>query len=252
MRGREVYNDIRKKSEDDKRQLAFIKSIQRRESVSIPVEPPNEIVSDEIKSSGTSEQMEDLKMKQIDEKLLALVDLEKRLRESEEKVRLEVRLAEEKVQAQLKLLDEKTKQVEAESKAREALMQLAVGPLSHRSPFSTNTNGSSHRFSQTPLNQTQPVTVEGEEWVKIWDNNHAAFYWWCEEKQMTQWEDPRDFVDKRSEDSDSVGGLTDYSTDADELNLDNPKENKVLGPWQEYWDEQAQAKYWYNNETVLF
>ena len=47
--------------------------------------------------------------------------------------------------------------------------------------------------------------------------------------------------------------MTDYSTDAGGYGsgYDSEHDNAaaVASPWQEFWDEQAQAKYWFNNIT---
>ena len=42
---------------------------------------------------------------------------------------------------------------------------------------------------------------------------------------------------------------TDYSTDNYSTDGDFSFMGDGDGMWQEYWDEQAQAKYWYNNDT---
>lgn len=262
IRGRRKFQFLLKKREEDQKQIEIIKSYQRRDSTtnpkvsdlqSDPVQQNSRQAAEIIVVQDAATIENENKLKQIDEKLLALSDLERRLKESEEKVRLEMKLAEEKVQTQLKKLEEKTLQVEAEAKAREALMQLAVGPLSHRSPYATlgeNNNISSARSTSrsiTPSSKTV-VVVNQLEWVRIWDNAQAVFYWWCESKQLAQWDDPRGSTENKGTDSDSIGGLTDYSTDGDEFTIEQPKESSST-PWQEYWDEQAQAKYWYNNET---
>ena len=54
----------------------------------------------------------------------------------------------------------------------------------------------------------------------------------------------------------SGGAMTDYSTDYNDdrsvytADSDYGEYSQSLSPWQEYWDEQAQAKYWYNTNTV--
>ncbi len=276
INGRQKYAEKRKRFNEEQKQIEIIRSYQRRDKTEAEpsssaaseadavVRPPSSatnIIASKIDGADhkldIEEEQENNKLKQIDEKLMALADLEKRLKESEEKVRLEVKLAEEKVQAQLRLLDEKTKQVEAERKAREELMQLAVGPMSHRSPFATLRSGTStvptsarSNLGRTP--DALPILVNGNQWVKLWDASNQTFYWWCEKLQLAQWEDPRlkTTESEMENDSISVGALTDYSTDGDEQFTENHKYASNSSPWQEYWDEQAQAKYWYNNETV--
>lgn len=274
INGRQKYAEKRKRFNEEKKQIEIIRSYQRRDKTE--AEPSLSATSEGgvVRPSSSAnladsridrgddkidvvEEEENNKLKRIDEKLMALADLEKRLKESEEKVRLEVKLAEEKVQAQLRLLEEKTKQVEAERKAREELMQLAVGPLSHRSPFATLRSGTSTVPSSARSNlgrtaDTLPILVNGNQWVKLWDVSNQTFYWWCDKLQLAQWEDPRAKTPESEieNDSISVGALTDYSTDGDEQFTENQKHANNSSPWQEYWDEQAQAKYWYNNETV--
>ena len=45
---------------------------------------------------------------------------------------------------------------------------------------------------------------------------------------------------------------TDYSTDGYDTEGGESYGGGFMEsqPWAEYWDEQAQAKYWYNNESV--
>lgn len=271
INGRQKYAEKKKRYDEEQKQVEIIRSYQRRDrsevepillttveadKVATPSNNPDLVASKTLRVEGESGQENNI-MKQIDEKLMALADLEKRLKESEEKVRLEVKLGEEKVQAQLRLLEEKTKQVEAERKAREELMQLAVGPLSHRSPFATFRGGTSTVPSSARSNHgvkpdTLPILVNGNEWSKLWDASNQTFYWWCDKLQVAQWDDPRLKIPQPEQENDnvSIGGLTDYSTDGDEQSTENLKHSNNSSPWQEYWDEQAQAKYWYNNETV--
>lgn len=235
------------------------------------------------------------KLQELDNKLKMLEDLEKRIKESEEKVKLEAMKAEERVQEQMKLLDERTKQAEADRLAREELLKLAVGPVSHRSPFSTLNGGNNKmpnssrmpRSAFSTLNSAPPtarsarsgpipanaprLTYGGNEWVQLWDSEQQSYYWWCEKTQAAQWEQPgmeydnnqyhphaltdhvRETDDDKSEAGtesgyESAGGMTDYSTDYE--NSYYGSEAGDTEEWQEYWDEQAQAKYWYNNNTV--
>lgn len=121
----------------------------------------------------------------------------------------------------------------------------------------------------------------GEEWVQLWDADEGAYYWYCERTQVAQWETPGEETDYyydqqqqqqylgevREEDSgyESGGAMTDYSTDHyDEYSRGDISdaeyaqggegigygEGSAYPEWEEYYDEQAQANYWYNNITV--
>lgn len=43
--------------------------------------------------------------------------------------------------------------------------------------------------------------------------------------------------------------LAAQAEEEEEEQEEEEEEAESYGPWQEYWDESAQAKYWYNNET---
>ncbi len=108
-----------------------------------------------------------------------------------------------------------------------------------------------------------PRMMHGGE-VQLWDPDETAYYWYCERTQFAQWETPGgDFQDQESRSEydsgtesgyESAGAMTDYSTDqysdfGGEY-TDSEYGDAAAEEWQEYWDEQAQAKYWYNNNTV--
>ncbi len=224
-----------------------------------------------------SNTIDDSKLLEIDSKLKILEDIERRIKESEEKVRQEALRAEERLQEQFRLLEERTRQAEAERLAREELMKLAVGPVSHQSPFSTgvplpsSSRGGKSSFSTIssapptgrsakdgPIPSNAPrLLFGGDEWVQLWDKEQHAPYWWCEKKQTAQWEQPglsgSNLYDNRDDVSESgyesTGGMTDYSTDHED-SFYGDSEMRDQNGWTEYWDEQAQAKYWYNNSTV--
>lgn len=49
----------------------------------------------------------------------------------------------------------------------------------------------------------------------------------------------------------SIGGMTDISMDQESVNCDDVDYAAAAAQgWHEYWDESAQAKYWYNDNTV--
>jgi hypothetical protein len=225
-------------------------------------------------------------LQEIDMKMKMLEELEKRIKLSEENLLNEAKKAEEKVQHQIKLLEEKTKQAENERLAREELMRLAVGPLSYRSPFSTGrsqfatnpggpirspysslpggvagmpphlmgSGGASH--PSIHYGQAEKLEFDGHEWMQLWDEQTHAFYWWCEALQMSQWHRPgtdeendNKFETQTDSGNESVGGMTDYS-DHESTLYPESEYGEASSLWQEFWDEQAQAKYWYNNSTV--
>ena len=114
--------------------------------------------------------------------------------------------------------------------------------------------------------------------MQLWDPDEQAHYWYCERTQQAQWETPGQVqpsvaspdnhnalaVYNEQTGYESEGGLsrpgssysiaaTDYSTD---MGYSTDGADSAYGndfgegsSWQEYWDEQAQAKYWYNNDT---
>jgi hypothetical protein len=111
----------------------------------------------------------------------------------------------------------------------------------------------------------------GQDWVQLWDPDESAWYWYCEATQFAQWEtpgaDPSHYSygieEERPTSSgtnasdsgyESAGAMTDYSTDGERANdwSDSEFTGDTTTPlWQEYWDEQAQAKYWYCAATVI-
>ena len=109
------------------------------------------------------------------------------------------------------------------------------------------------------------MTHHGQEWVQLWDPDEAAYYWYCEATQVAQWEAPgsannasavtvlANYNYSEGEDSgyESAGAMTDYSTDHyDESSMYTDGSDYDNTVWHEYWDESAQAKYWYNEITV--
>ena len=101
---------------------------------------------------------------------------------------------------------------------------------------------------------------DGSDWVQLWDPDENANYWYCEETQAAQWEEPGQDPYNYNYNYDSEAGyetdatnqtaMTDYSTDyysGAESEYSAHSDGAV--EWQEYWDESAQAKYWYNNDS---
>lgn len=110
------------------------------------------------------------------------------------------------------------------------------------------------------------VTYNGEDWVQLWDPDEAAYYWYCERTQFAQWDEPgaannqssvtivANYLQNVNEGDDSgyesAGAMTDWSTDHDGQSAYTSDSEYESSVWQEFWDESAQAKYWYNNNTV--
>jgi len=131
------------------------------------------------------------------------------------------------------------------------------------------------------------LLYKDKEWVQLWDYDQNAYYWWNDKDQVAQWEQPgmetydpsagyytnggtfnnlqtaTTPVKEETEEDDtytesgyesSGGALTDFSSDHHHhvdygYGYDGEDGSSLATEWQEYWDEQAQAKYWYNNYT---
>jgi hypothetical protein len=79
-----------------------------------------------------------------------------------------------------------------------------------------------------------------------------AWYWYCHDTQVSQWEKPGDDLhdDYSVGTDDNNDSMTDYSTDRDDDgNYTDSEYGDNSSGWQEFWDEQAQGKYWYNYAT---
>lgn len=112
------------------------------------------------------------------------------------------------------------------------------------------------------------MLYNNEEWVQLWDPDESAYYWYCERTQFAQWDAPgaannastttmvQSYLNQISEGEDSgyesAGAMTDYSTDHYDEHSTYTDDSGYEGNevWHEYWDESAQAKYWYNEATV--
>jgi hypothetical protein len=188
----------------------------------------------------------------------------------------------------LKLMEERARQEEADRLARQQLLMMAAGPISNRSDYNQNSArsiGTGRGRQKTPRLRDGPPTArsardgsvippnaarmsnQGYDWVQLWDPDEKAYYWYCESTQVAQWEVPgsenqqlipyNDGENAGDDDSgyESAGAMTDLSTDhyesGDDFSYSN-QGNNFDNIWQEYWDQQAQAKYWYNNQTVFF
>jgi len=93
------------------------------------------------------------------------------------------------------------------------------------------------------------MTYEGQEWVQLFDPAEKAAYWYCKATQAAQWEEPGTQPEVYDSGYDTEGAMTDYSTDYYSGAETDYSEYQGDSVWVEYWDESAQAKYWYNNDT---
>lgn len=249
-------------------------------------------------------------VKEIEDKLRRLEELEKVMAEREQKMVEAARVAEERAAAMeetLRQMEERARQEEVERLMRQQLLDMAAGPISNRSDYNAimrsisqqshhslpssarSGKGTGRRMQQigyvTPRVHAAPPTArssrdgssippdavkmhhDGDEWVRLWDPEERAFYWYCERTQAAQWDAPGSAANSTdlvpygqgySDDSgyESGGAMTDYSTDhyesgGEESWDDNHRQLETINsPWHEYWDDLAKAKYWYNNETV--
>lgn len=204
------------------------------------------------------------------------------MKEKEQRMLEAAKLAEEKAAAMeraLEMMEKRAKEEEFERSQRRKFLEMAAGSLSG-SPYSSVGSVMNSRQQPPPassrLNSSRAppsarsardgtprpkellkVTVGGVDWIQLWDPAESAWYWYCEASGAAQWEQPteqqyqqyqQEYYQNDQSGYESGGAMTDYSTD----NYESGNESygtETFGPWQEYWDESAQAKYWYNNET---
>lgn len=138
-------------------------------------------------------------------------------------------------------------------------------PNSARHPDAPPTARSARGGAAIPPDAAH-ITYNGEDWVQLWDPDEAAYYWYCERTQWAQWDEPgaannassvtivANYLQNVNEADDSgyesAGAMTDWSTDHDDQSAYTSDSEYESSVWQEFWDESAQAKYWYNNLTV--
>lgn len=199
---------------------------------------------------------------EIEEKLKRLQEIESNILARERSMMEAARHAEERaaeVAKALAIMEERARKEDAESKARAELMALAAGPIAsgrNSSRPSARLTSRSHEGPPTARSarggagippHAPRVMHNGEEWVQLWDPDEHSVYWYCERTQAAQWEEPG-----TESGYESAGALTDYSTDNYESGGEytDSEYGGEQSQWQEFWDEQAQAKYWYNNNTV--
>ena len=237
---------------------------------------------DDSNDAGVKKLLQSQKI-EMDEKLKKIEDMHKALEEKEKAMQEAHRLAEERaaeMQRVLKQLEEREKAAAAEAEAQKAMMMMAAGPMGTgrsmtgrsmmassgpRTPKSARQTGrGTARGSYSSRVPDAPPTArsardgggippdapkmeyDGETWVHLWDPEEKAMYWYCERTQAAQWETPGE-----EDDAYSVGGMTDYSTDYSYESGGEYTDSEYgdTTEWQEFWDESAQAKYWYNYNT---
>lgn len=214
-----------------------------------------------LSSAGVSE---------LDERMKRLEEMEKTMIQKEERMIEAAKKAEEKaaeMQRAIEAMEKRAAEEEAEKQVRKSMMELAAGPMSSLgSQLSTGPVRSSRPSARNhPMassrsagpNSSRPppsarsakdgtprpkevlkVHVHGVEWCQLWDADESAWYWYCESTGAAQWDQPSEYGYESG-----TGAMTDYSTENDGWNTEGGSQ------WQEYWDEQAQAKYWYNTST---
>lgn len=264
---------------------------------------------------------------ELEQKIKQLEALERSIHEKEQSMIMAAKLSEEKalaVENALKTIEERAKRDEAERLAQKQLLEMAAGPISHRSEYASiprpggvpmgsargsarrsmpNTARSMHSAPPTARSAKGAIPPHaprmfygGEEWVQLWDADEAAYYWYCERTEAAQWDAPGEEYadyeylsdvpegDNEKQNSrpgssyagsdsgydtgyetgyDSEKAMTDYSYDHfDDYSRATSANSQAahaggsladglsgVAEWEEYFDEQAQANYWYNNLT---
>jgi hypothetical protein len=234
-----------------------------------PSPGPREEGQEGDESSTITPSLPDESSVALTEQMKRLEELEKTMREREQKMLEATKHAEEKsaaIERALEMMEKRAKEEEFERAQRKRFLDMAAGsPYASLGPF-----GSSRPPPSSRLNSSRPppsarsardgtprpkdamkLVVRGVEWVQLWDAVETSWYWYCEASGAAQWEQPsEDDYASTAGGYESAGALTDYSTDNYESGGESLHgEGTWYGPWQEFWDESAQAKYWYNNET---
>jgi len=225
----------------------------------------------------------------VNEKIKRLEEMEKSIAEKEQRMMELARVATEKADAMeraLKLMEERAMQEDADRMARKNLLDLAAGPISNRSPYT-----SSGPISSTAgLSSSGPMSSKGPMTSNI-SNKQSGYNLLSSRgkkdppsarsakdgsprppnsaravskgKEWVQLWDPKEnawywYCDKTGlaqwdhpsgeQGYESSGNVTDYSTDNYESG-GYETDAADTGGWAEFWDEQAKAKYWYNHNT---
>ena len=226
--------------------------------------------ADDERGDGNEDDDDDEQRQLFAEKMKKLEDMERAIQDREKSLIEATKAAEARnveMQRMLDLMEERRLKTELEMQAqKEMLEQVLSGQLSSRSGFnSARSNRSNRGKRNTAREHSAPptarsardgipddaaiITYEDNKWVQLWDPDEKSNYWYCEKTKEAQWNKPGE-----ESDYDSQGGMTDYTSD----NYSSGGETTYSGygdgmgaseEWQEFWDEQAQAKYWYNNIT---
>lgn len=232
----------------------------------------NDEEDDDMEEGGISSEQ----AKALEEKIKRLEEIEASIKAREEAMLEAQRRTEEQAErmaAALKLIEERA----AQEAARREVMEMAMGEIpsarstgrsakqsargSGRKTTGRMNTLESARHSAPPTARSArggagippdapSMMYEGEKWVQLWDPEESAHYWYCERTQAAQWDPPGTETNGAESDGyESMGGMTDYSTDAYSSGGEYDSDYGGNSEWQEFWDEQAQAKYWYNYNT---
>eukprot|EP00605_Chrysophyceae_sp_TOSAG23-4_P000593 GSChrysophyteH1.ASY1.ANO1.670.1 assembled CDS len=214
---------------------------------------------------------------EMDEKIRRLEEIERNIEEKEKKMKKSQEESEKRtleLQEQLKKLEEKQKADEAERLMQVEMMKSAMGsggpmqsgrsmmgtggprsaaPSARSVPASARSAPPSARSARGPEGipaDAPKMQYNGDEWVQLWDPDENATYWYCVATEAAQWEEPGTAPEyDYSSGYDTEGAMTDYSTDYYSGAETDYSEYQTEGEWQEFWDDAAQAKYWYNEST---
>jgi hypothetical protein len=198
---------------------------------------------------------------EIEEKLKKLEEVEQNIKEKEKRIAKmwqDAELQAQRAAEALAMFQQHQKQAEYERERMQRLLDLAAGTdiddsRSHSAPQGKNRPSSNSRSHASDTGYDASVVhYQGDDWVRHWDPNEQAWYWYNTNTQVAQWEYPGESAgsseggyDSGAPDSNEEGYSSGYDSSVDHSNITGHSES----PWEEYWDEQAQAKYWYNNVT---
>lgn len=220
--------------------------------------------------------------KELEDRIKRLEEIEKNIADREQKMLESAQLAEQKAQemmSAMKDMEERQKKEAEDAAQRNYLLSMAAGPMdtmnsamntrrgsgifrtggSTASRYSTMSSArwpagkpGTSRKANAPIAASAPrMFYNGAEWVQLWDETYQAAYWYNENSGESTWWQPGTEPEYDENYYSSDGNITDYSTEYEsgkEYSGSEAGEGDLTG-WQEYWDEQAQAKYWYNYET---
>ncbi len=264
------------------RALMATRAEERKEAQWAAYKKEEEEKKEQAQRAADPEYQNTRQSEEIEEKLKKLDAMEKAMSENQtrmEKAAAEAEKRAKEMEAALKAMNDRAAQEEAERVTRRELMMMAAGsiPNTQRTDQQASTGPApSARVPESARHSAPPsarsarggagipaacrrIVYDSREWCELWDPDEEAYYWYCELTQEAQWDNPLggdgDEVDHAygaGSGYQSEGGKTDYSSDGGYLGYDSGTDKSVGGGgavWQEFWDEQAQAKYWYNSHT---